>query len=269
MRTWLLLIVVACLPAISPAHLPPDSCVLPNTAYQPGEKMVFTFNYNWKALWLRAGEMTFRVREASFAGNPAYHLHVEGVTYRSYEWFYKVHDIYESYIHPETMMPYRFNRDVYEGGYTIRDMYDFSADRQQVFTQDFKKNQLDTFAVHACVHDVVSAIYYARNIDYTAYQPGDKIPVDVFIDRKVYHLYIRYVGKTTIKTRLGNFRVVELKPLLLDNDYFDGGEEMTLYVTDDANRIPVRVESPLTVGSIKVDLIAYGGVRHPFTARIP
>jgi hypothetical protein len=251
------------------ANTPPGACTLDNTAYQPGEKMVFTFNYNWKALWLKAGEMTFRVRESSLSGNPAYHLHVEGVTYRSYEWFYKVHDIYESYIQPESMLPMRFQRDVYEGGFIIKDRYDFSEARDLVFTDDQKNNQLDTFAIHACVHDVVSAIYYARNIDYAAYQPGDKIPIDVFIDRKVYHLYIRYMGKTTIKTRLGTFRVLELRPLLLDNEYFDGGEEMILYVTDDANKIPVRVESPLTVGSVKVDLIAYGGIRHPFAARLP
>lgn len=245
-------------------------CSLQNQAYQPGEKMVFKFYYNWKALWLSAGEMVFKVDTVDFQGKDAMHLRVDGATYRSYEWFYKVRDVYESYIDPATMQPYRFARDVNEGGFVIKEEYDFAPVKEKVFTADLKHQpaQLDTFNIHPCVHDVVSAIYYARNIDYSQYNVGDKIPIDVFIDRKVYNLYIRYMGRTEVKTKLGKFDTYMIKPLLVDNDYFDGGEEMTLYVTADKNQIPVRIESPLTVGTVKVDLISYGGLRHPFEARL-
>lgn len=250
------------------ADTPP--CTLTNKAYQPGEKMVFKFYYNWKVLWLSAGEMVFKVDHTRLEGDTALHLRVDGATYKSYEWFYKVRDIYESYIDPETMLPYRFARDVNEGGFIIKEQYDFGEKREKVFTKNFKKQPVakDTFDIHSCVHDVVSAIYYARNIDYSRYDVGDKIPIDVFIDRKVYSLYIRYMGRSKVETKLGTFDTYILKPLLVDNDYFDGGEEMTLYVTADKNRLPVRIESPLTVGTVKVDLISFGGLRHPFTARL-
>ncbi len=245
-------------------------CSLQNTAYQPGEKMVFKFYYNWKAFWLSAGEMVFKVDTTALQGKEAWHLRVDGATYKSYEWFYRVRDVYESYIDPQTQQPYRFARDVNEGGFIIKERYDFSPADDKVFTHNYKQEpvQRDTFGINPCVHDVVSAIYYARNIDYSKYQPGDKIPIDVFIDKKVYNLYIRYVGRTEVKTKLGKFDTYMIKPLLVDNDYFDGGEEMTLYVTADNNQIPVRIESPLTVGWVKVDLISYGGLRHPFEARL-
>lgn len=246
-----------------------QNCSLQNKAYAPGEKMVFKFYYNWKALWLSAGEMTFRVDTANWNGMAALHLRVDGATYKSYEWFYRVRDVYESYINPSTLKPYRFARDVDEGGFIIKETYDFAATGEEVVTYDFKKQPaiIDTFQVHDCVHDVVSAIYFARNIDYSQYTPGDKIPIDVFIDRKVYSLYIRYVGRTIVKTKLGKFDTYMIKPLLIDNDYFEGGEEMTLYVTADDNQIPVRIESPLTVGWVKVDLLRFGNLRHPFEAR--
>lgn len=258
-------------PAELPApEAPKQPCHIENSAYAVGEKMVFKFYYNWKALWLSAGEMTFRAQNTDFQGRPAIHLRVDGSTYKSYEWFYKVRDVYESYISPVTLMPYRFQRDVNEGGFIIKDQYDFDYVRNKVYTFDYRKEPFkrDTIDIHPCVHDVVSAIYHARNIDYDAYKPGDKIPVNVFIDGKVYDLYIRYMGKKRIKTKMGQFDVLVLKPLMLRNEYFAGGEEMTLYVTDDENKLPVRIESPLTVGWVKVDLIGYSGLRNPFAARV-
>lgn len=271
---WLLTFWLFAAPVVPPATDGVSAenriCSLRNEAYQPGEKMVFKFYYNWKALWLSAGEMVFKVDTTQIDGREALHLRIDGATYKSYEWFYRVRDVYESYIDPSTMQPYRFVRDVNEGGFIIKELYDFSKQHEQVITQDLKRQpaQLDTFSIHPCVHDVVSAIYYARNIDYSQYEVGAKIPIDVFIDRKVYNLHIRYLGRTTVKTKLGKFDTYMIKPLLVDNEYFDGGEEMTLYVTADKNQIPVRIESPLTVGWVKVDLISYGGLRHPFEARL-
>jgi hypothetical protein len=89
----------------------------------------------------------------------------------------------------------------------------------------------------------------------------------VYIDGEVYHVYARYMGKKVLKTKLGKFNTLWIKPLMVKNEYFDGGEQMNVYVTDDANKIPVRVETPLTVGTLKADLMSYSGLKHPFTAR--
>ena len=116
------------------------------------------------------------------------------------------------------------------------------------------------------MQDVVSSMYYARNIDFKRYKPGDKIPFDMFLDDEVYHLYIRYMGKEKIKTKYGKFNAIKFKPLLVKGTMFEGGEKMTAWVSDDPNRLLLRVESPISVGSVKVDMISYKNLRYPLTS---
>jgi hypothetical protein len=98
--------------------------------------------------------------------------------------------------------------------------------------------------------------------------PGDKIPFSMFLDNQVYNLYIRYLGKEVIKTKYGKFHAIKFKPLLIKGAIFQGGEKMTVWVSDDANHIPVRVESPISVGSVKVDMMDFRNCRSPLTSLI-
>ena len=90
----------------------------------------------------------------------------------------------------------------------------------------------------------------------------------MFLDNEVYELYIRYLGKTIITTKYGTFNAIKFKPLLVKGTLFSGGEKMVVYVTDDGNHIPIRVESPIVVGSIKVDMMQYNNLRYPLTSMI-
>ena len=118
------------------------------------------------------------------------------------------------------------------------------------------------------MQDVISTVYYARNIDFDKYKAEDKIPFSMFIDNEVYDLYIRYLGKEVIKTRYGKFNAHKFKPLLIKGTIFEGGEKMTVWVSDDANHIPLRIESPISVGSVKVDMMGYRNLRFPLTSMI-
>jgi hypothetical protein len=111
-------------------------------------------------------------------------------------------------------------------------------------------------------------VYYARNIDFNKYKPGDKIPFDMFLDDEIYHLYLRYEGKDNVKTKYGKFRAIKFKPLLIKGSIFEGGEQMNVWVSDDANHLLLRAESPISVGSIKVDMMGYKNLRYPLTSLI-
>jgi hypothetical protein len=115
---------------------------------------------------------------------------------------------------------------------------------------------------------VISAIYYARNINFDKYKPGDKIPFNMFLDDKVYNIYIRYVGKEIVETKFGKFRAIKFMPLLIKGTMFEGGEKMTVWVSDDGNKVPLRIDSPISVGSIKVDMVEYKNLRYNFTSLI-
>jgi hypothetical protein len=90
----------------------------------------------------------------------------------------------------------------------------------------------------------------------------------MFLDDEVNNLYIKYVGKETIKTKFGKFRAIKLKPLLIKGNMFEGGEKMTLWVSDDPNHIPLRIESPISVGSVKVDMMGFSNLRYPMTSKV-
>lgn len=239
-----------------------DFCGIKNISFQDKENLYFKVFYNMGRIWVGAGEATFNVSAETLNGHKVYHVTGDGKTLKSYEWFYKVRDRYETFIDAETMLPHKFLRNVNEGGFKIYNNVSFN----QSIGQAVSTNGI--FSVPKCVQDVLSAIYYARNIDYNKYQPGAKIPFSMFLDDQVYNLYIRYVGKERIETRYGTFNTIKISPLLIEGTIFKGGEKMAVWVTDDNNHLPVRVDSPILVGSIKVDLMGYSNLRNPLTGMV-
>lgn len=237
-----------------------DFCSVRNTAFQAGEMLTYKVFYTVVGAYFGAGEATFTSSLETYNNKPVYHIIGDGKSYSFYDNIFKVRDKYESYIDTATLQPYKFIRNVYEGGYKKYQSVTFNKNTNTAITND------GVFKVPACIQDVVSAIFYARNINFDKYKPGDKIPFSMFLDNEVYNMYIRYLGKETVKTKYGKFRAVKFKPLLIKGTIFEGGEKMTVWVSDDPNHIPVRVESPITVGSVKVDLIAHKNLRHPLSS---
>jgi hypothetical protein len=185
-----------------------------------------------------------------------------GNTYPFFDNFFKVRDRYESYIDTASLLPYKFIRNVEEGGYKIYNNVSFNQ------TANTAVSTNGVFKITDCMQDVVSAIYYSRNLNFNGLKPGDKIPFDMFLDDEVHHLYLKYMGREKIKTKYGKFRAIKFKPLLIKGTIFQGGEGMTAWISDDPNHLLLRVESPIVVGSIKVDMMGYKNLRYPLTSLI-
>jgi hypothetical protein len=239
-----------------------DFCSTKNTSFKSGERLTFHVYYNMGFIWINAGNTVFTVRSTIYNGRDAYYIAGDGRTSKSYEWFYKVRDLYESYVDQETLLPLRFIRNVNEGSLSYKHDATFNQSAGQI-DGDGKKYEMPS-----CTQDVLSAVYFARNIDYNKYAPGDRIPFNMFLDDKVYPLYIKYLGKEKVKTKKGTFNAIKIVPLLIEGTMFNGGEGMAVWVSDDKNHIPLRVNSPIVVGSIKADLMEYENLRHPFDAII-
>ena len=158
------------------------------------------------------------------------------------------------------MLPVKFVRNVDEGGSKIYNNVTFNHRTGTAVSTT------GVYKITSCIQDVISSTYYARNINFNKYKPGDKIPFDMFLDDEVYHLYMRYEGKENIKTKYGKFRAIKFKPLLIKGTIFEGGEKMNVWISDDPNHLLLRAESPIAVGTIKVDMMGYRNLRHPLTS---
>ena len=241
---------------------PADTCNAKNKSFTTGEKIVYKIAFKWGALWLSAGEASFTLEDAKYNNKDVFHATGYGETYKSYDWFFKVRDKYESYIDKETLLPYKFVRDVNEGGYSFYQNVTFKQEENKATSLK------GTFKIPDCTQDVLSAVYYSRCIDWSKYKANDTVPLTLFLDDIVYNLHIRYLGKEKVKVKSGTYNCVKFKPLLIEGTIFKGGEQMTVYVTDDANKIPVLVTSPILIGEIRAEITSTSGLRNPLSSKV-
>jgi hypothetical protein len=239
-----------------------DPCNIRNTAFKADEEIKMKVFYSTLGMYVGAGEATFTASLERYNGKAVYHLVGVGATYSFFDGFFKVRDRYESYVDTTDLLPYKFVRNIDEGGYKKYNNVTFNHEANTAVSTN------GVFKVTDCIQDVVSMVYYARNINFDKFKVNDKILFDMFLDDEVFHMYIRYMGKETIKTRYGKFNAIKIRPLLIKGTIFEGGEKMTAWLSDDPNHVLLRAESPIAVGSIKVDMMGYKNLRYPLTSLI-
>lgn len=239
-----------------------DFCGIRNTTFKAGEKVSYTVFYAVAGIYVNAGVATFTNTLEILNNKPVYHIVGEGNTNSSYDFIYKVRDRYETYVDTSTLQALKFIRNVNENGYKKYQNVTFNKTANTAVTND------GLFKVPECVQDVVSAVFYSRNIDFSKLRVNDRIAFSMFLDNEVHDMYIRYLGRETVKTKYGKFNTIKFKPLLIKGTIFEGGEKMTVWVTDDDNHIPVRIESPIVVGKVKIDMMKYENLRYPLDALI-
>lgn len=249
------------------------NCTVTNQTFQSGEQLNYVINYNWGAIWLTTGEVAFTAAISDLNGRKVYHFMGLGGTYPKYDWFYKVRDKYESYVDTSSLRPIRFIREVHEGGSYAKDDYVFSNQKNKIYSssqRNKKPVKFDSLAITSCTNDVLTAIFYARCLDFSKYKVNDTIPITFVLDGEVYFSYIRYLGKEVINSKLlGNVRCIKFSPKLIKGTIFKEGAGMTVWVTDDMNKVPVYVETPIIVGTIKVNLSKYSGLRNKIDCVVP
>jgi hypothetical protein len=239
-----------------------EFCGVRNSAFLPGETITYKAYYAIANIYFVGGEAVLNIKQEELNGKGVYHITGTGKSNNFLDHVFKVRDKYQTYVDTGTLKPYKFIRDVHEGGFKKFESVDFIRSANTVVTA------AGVFSVPPCIQDALSAIFCARNIDGNKYHPGEKIPFSMFLDDQIYNMYIRYMGKEIITTRYGKFRTIKVKPLLIKGALFEGGEKMTVWVSDDANHIPLRVETPIRVGNIYADMIQFQNLRYPLSALI-
>lgn len=244
-----------------------SQCLPQSTAYQAGEEIWYDVKYNWGIIWVDAGEVMFKVDEAKWKGADAYWFKGYGRSMPKWDWVYKVRDTFDAIGTLEQLRPLYFHRNTSEGKYQVNNKYWFDTKNKNIksetYNSDDKKKLKETIPNEDCIWDVLSAIYYARNLDFTNHQQNEKIPFNLIVDGKIHNLYVRYLGKEELempdKTR---YNTIKFSALLVEGTIFDGGEDLTVWVTDDKNKIPLKVQAKIQVGWVKAFLKSTKGLKY-------
>ena len=232
------------------------------SAFKDGEWFSFEMSYSG---FLKAGNATLEVKETKFKEKPVYHVVGKGWTTGVISWFFKVEDHYESYFDKYSGLPYKFVRQIDEGGHTKDLETEFDHDNNTAFVNNKKHNTQETYATEKGVQDMVSAFYYLRNnYDTQSIKEGDIVTLNMFFDEENYKFKLKFLGRETIKTSFGKVKTLMFRPYVMAGRVFKEQESLTLWVSADENKIPLKIRADLRLGSLRAELEAFKGLKHPF-----
>ncbi len=229
-------------------------------AFKGGESLRYKMSYSG---FLKAGSAILEVEEKYYNGKKVFHTTGTGWTSGMIKFFFKVDDKYESYFDKDTIKPYLFKRKIDEGGYKKHRITSFNHKVKVAYVQDFT-NQQDTSVAFTNVQDMLSSFYFLRNIETKELKKGDEIKLDMFMDSQVYPFKLLFIGREVLKTKFGKVNSLIFRPLVQSGRIFKAQESVTIWITDDANKIPIKMRASLAVGSLRAELEAYKGLANPF-----
>ncbi|MDO9275304.1 MAG: DUF3108 domain-containing protein [Lutibacter sp.] len=230
-------------------------------AFQKGEWLKFKMSYS---NFLNAGFSTMEVRETTNNQKEAFHILGKGKSTGIVSLFFNVTDDYQTYMYKESMLPYRFIRKIDEGGYTKDEEILFNHDKNEATVKNHKRNTVNKHPIGDDIQDLLSSLYYLRNQNLTNLKAGDKIELKMFLDQETTNFKLHFLGKETIKTKFGKVKALKFKPMVQAGRVFKEQESLTIWISDDENKIPLLIKASLAVGSLRADLEQYKGLAHPF-----
>lgn len=230
--------------------------------FKSGEWLKFRIHYGI----FNASMATLHLTNESLNGKSVYRVRGEGKTTGAARIFYKVDDVYESYFDKQDGKPYRFVRKIDEGGYTKDIEINYDHVKKEAELNDKKNSKKQNFTISSKVQDLMSAFYYIRkNYDFEDLVVGEFIKLDMLYDDDgVFQFKLKYLGVDTLKTKFGKVACLKFRPYVQSGRVFKEEESLSLWVSNDDNKIPIRIKADIAVGSINADLEAYNGLNNQF-----
>jgi len=263
-RRWLyfspllVLLLVAAYPAIGPSD-PVRS--VPQNSFGRGEMIKYTVHYGL----INGGEATVETANGLERINdrPCYKATVSGKTTGSFDFFLRIRDQWRAYIDTTSILPLRSQRDIAEKNYRKKETvdYDHIHDVAEVQVHDKDNPKRSTVKVANNTLELVSGFYYLRTLNFDRMHVGDVIRMPGYFDGDNFMLDIVFKGREIVETKAGDIRAFKLVPKMPNNKLFRGENAISVYFSDDRNKIPVLFQAEMFVGTVKVDMVKYQGLR--------
>ena len=242
-----------------------------NNAFQDGEKLMFTASYNMSGLMTELAEVRMETSEVTTSKATLLRLKCTATTYSKWDNFFKIRDIYESYVNPKSLAPYLYQRDIDEGGHYKFVKYNFDYNTNTV--KSLKRQKSDNFKsgfwdrnenikFTSGTKDLVSTMYHIRTLDIYKANIGAKDSFTVLFDNKEIYITLTYLGKEIISTNIGDKECYKLAISLSNSDVLKGSNSNLLWLTADANKIPVFAKFKVAVGNGELKIKSVSGLKN-------
>lgn len=226
-----------------------------------GESLTFRIHYGF----LTAGTANLSTRIVNFQGAPHLYAKGTGQTTGAVKAFFKVEDLYESYINMQTELPSFYVRNVKEGSYRQHLQTVFNHDNHTLVLTDKKTPAHGSKTIKSVkgVQDMLSSFYYLRSKSSNELRIGSVINMNIWIDDEMFPFQLKVVGAENLKTKFGTINCLKIIPSVKSGRVFKEKEGVTMWVTNDANHVPVLLKAELAVGSLKASLDGFKNVKYP------
>jgi hypothetical protein len=237
-----------------------------NESFTRGEVLKFKMTYG--IFTVGRGSANIHPNYFKLNNRECYKVDVFAETVGMVNWVTDVNDQWGSYVDTAALVPHKFYRRIREGRYKKDEetYFDHPNKKIRVRATDRKTGKYKDpifYDAPAHVRDMVSGFLYLRIMDFTKLKSGDTVIIKGFFEDEFYKLSIVYKGKETIRTKIGKVRTLVFKPVMPKNELFDGENSITAYFSDDKNRIPVKIDAEMFIGSAGVELTDYSGLKNP------
>jgi hypothetical protein len=228
-----------------------------------GEKLVYAASYNMAGLMTQLAQVKMETSTVKTSKSSYLHLSCEAATFSKWDSFFKIRDLYESYVNPSTLKPSMYKRDISEGGYNKKEKYIFSNGGTTVTSTMQKQKRPETkktFTVGASTQDVVSILYKLRTVDFRNHKPGQTNSFIIVFDQKEIPVVIKYMGKETVSA--GNLGSKECYKISISakTDALKGKDKNLIWLTADAAKIPALIKFSIPVGTGQLALKTATGI---------
>jgi hypothetical protein len=237
-----------------------------HNSYKPGERL----DYKLRMGIFTVGQAEMLIDDRIYEKNnrPCHKIDIYGRTASWISWISKVEDQWGAYVDKEAVLPHMTYRNIREGRYRKNEEIYFDHEKNEVEAKVINRKTgfwkpSEYYPVPENVRDMISGLVYLRTIDFSGYQPGDKIRIDAFFEDAVYDFFLVFKKREVIKTKLGQVNAIKLVPEMPENDIFDGENSVIVWISDDPNHIPLKFEAKMFLGSAGVDITDYSGLLHP------
>jgi hypothetical protein len=227
-----------------------------HNSFIAGEKLEYRLHYGI----INAGIAKLEIKEGNkqISGRNVYHIIGTGRSKGAIDWFFKVRDRYETFLDIDGVFPWLFVRNVNEGGYKINQNYTFSQLQNSVDNGVGK-----SFDTPSGIQDMLSSFYYARSIDYSHAEIGEIFTIWSFVDDEIWPLKIRFLGREKIHVSGSNYNALKFCPVVQEGRLFENEKDVSVWISDDENKIPLLAEGKILIGSIKMELTKATGLANP------